>query len=103
MKKLILLATLLSALLVPPAAAQAVPYLSAGEAARVTGGALHREYTNVMRGSLDARCPATRRPNVRVCSYSYLDLAGTCWWGDTKVWETRTHYYWRILFDDKCH
>ena len=85
-----------------PAQAQAWQYLSGGEAARVTGRALHREYDNVQRGSLRARCPARRNPAFRRCAYTYYDLAGQRWCGISAVRELRSRYVYRILYDRRC-
>jgi len=88
--------------LAAPAAAEAMPYLSAGEAARATGRALHAEYTNIARGSLDAVCPRTARPNFRRCYYTYYDLADQCWEGATAIRENFRSYSYRILWDGRC-
>ena len=86
-----------------PAVASARPYLSAGEAARVTGRALHTKWDNLEQGSLNARCPATRERNLRRCSYTYFDHAGRCYWGDIGIRELRTRYVYRFLYDARCH
>jgi hypothetical protein len=78
------------------------PNLTAGEAARMVGWALHQEFTNLQRGSLTSRCRRVRR-NVRFCQYTYFDQAGNCWWGDMWVRETRTRYLYRITYDARCH
>jgi hypothetical protein len=104
MKTLIVaaLAALTLVAVASPAQAQAGQYLSAGEAARVTGGALHREYTNIQVGSLSSRCPATRNPAFRRCIYIYYDHAGQCWSGAIGVRELAYRYVYRFLYDGRC-
>jgi hypothetical protein len=85
-----------------PAQAHATQYLSGGEAARVVGGALHREYDNIQVGSLRARCPATRNPAFRRCVYTYYDHAGQCWTGAAGVRELAYRYVYRFLYDGHC-
>ena len=104
MKKILVvaLAALSVVALVAPAQAQAWQYLSAGEAARVTGSALHREYDNIQVGSLTSRCPARRNPAFRRCAYTYYDLAGQRWCGVSAVRELHSRYVYRILYDNRC-
>lgn len=92
----------LAVVMVAPVGAQAAQYLSAGEAARVAGGALHREYSNIEVGSLRSRCPATRNPAFRRCIYIYRDHAGTCWQGAIGVRELASRYVYRFLYDGRC-
>jgi hypothetical protein len=85
-----------------PAQAHAAQYLSAGEAARVAGRALHREYSNIQVGSLRSRCPATGNPAFRRCVYTYADHAGQCWAGAIGVRELAYRYVYRFLYDGRC-
>jgi hypothetical protein len=104
MKKTIVaaLAALTLFALATSAQAQVSQYLSAGEAARVAGSALHREYTNIQVGSLRSRCPATRNPAFRRCVYIYYDHAGQCWAGAIGVRELSYRYVYRFLYDRRC-
>jgi hypothetical protein len=104
MKKIIVaaFAALTLVAVVAPAQAQAGQYLSAGEAARVAGRALHREYTNIEVGSLRSRCPATVNPAFRRCVYMYYDHAGQCWAGAIGVRELGYRYVYRFLYDGRC-
>jgi hypothetical protein len=104
MKKFIITALAALALVAAaaPAQAHAWQYLSAGEAARVAGGALHGEYTNIQVGSLRSHCPATGNPAFRRCVYTYADRAGQCWRGAIGVRELPDRYRYRFLFDDRC-
>lgn len=104
MKKIIItaLAALALAAAAAPAHAHAWQYLSAGEAARVAGGALHREYSNIQVGSLRSRCPATSNPAFRRCVYIYYDHAGQCWSGAIGVRELAYRYVYRFLYDGRC-
>ena len=104
MKKTIVaaLAALTLAGVATSAQAQVGQYLSAGEAARVAGRALHREYTNLEVGSLRSRCPATSNAAFRRCLYVYRDHAGQCWAGAIGVRELATRYVYRFLYDGRC-
>lgn len=104
MKKTIVAALAALTLLAVAASAQAQAgqYLSAGEAARVAGRALHREYSNIQVGSLRSRCPVTRDPAFRRCVYVYYDHAGQCWAGAIGVRELSYRYVYRFLYDGRC-
>jgi hypothetical protein len=104
MKRIIVaaLAALTLVAVAAPAQAQATPYLSAGEAARVVGAAVHREYDNIQVGSLNAHCPATRNRSFRRCVYTYYDHAGQCWTGAAGVRELWNRYVYRFLYDARC-
>ena len=104
MKRIIVaaLAALALVALAAPAHAQARQYLSAGEAARVVGAGLHREFDNIQVGSLRSRCPATRNPAFRRCVYTYYDHAGQCWTGAAAVRELSYRYVYRFLYDSRC-
>lgn len=87
----------------PVTAAAAYQNLSAGEAARLAGRALHREYPGVIaRGSLNASCPATRDPAFRRCSYTYRSINSRLWCGAIGVRELAVRYVYRFLYDTRC-
>jgi hypothetical protein len=104
MKRIIVVAVaaLTLAAVAVPAHAQGGQYLSAGEAAKVAGRALHREYDNIQVGSLRSRCPATTNPAFRRCVYIYYDHAGQCWAGAIGVRELAYRYVYRFLYDGRC-
>jgi hypothetical protein len=104
MKRIVVVALAALTLLAVTSQAQAKAgqYLSAGEAARVAGRALHREYDNIQVGSLRSRCPATRNPAFRRCVYVYYDHAGQCWAGAIGIRELAYRYVYRFLYDGHC-
>jgi hypothetical protein len=78
------------------------PHLTAGEACRIAGKAVHREYTNVVPGS--GSCFTQRRPghhDQRLVDFYYEDRAGSLWLTTLSVRETWTQYRWRILNDSR--
>jgi hypothetical protein len=92
----------LGAVLTIPAIAEAAPYLSNGEACRVSGRAIHREYTNVVPGS--GRCYVQRHPrrrNIVMTGTHYRDRSGQRWYTSIMVRETWDSYYTRILSDTR--
>jgi hypothetical protein len=98
------LALLAAAVLAAPGTAEAgYYYLGAGEAARIAGKTLHREYNNVAQGSLNADCPATGNRSFRRCFYTYYDDADKCWGGSMGVRQTGAdNYRYRITYDELC-
>lgn len=99
MRRLALLMAL-GAVLVTPAQAAAVPYLSFGEAARQLGRHLNRNYY-VVPGTLDSVCERYRRNKVG-CDFSvWLDNGDlNCGYG--QVVETWRWYRSRIPFFAVC-
>jgi hypothetical protein len=87
-----------------PAAAQAGPYLSAGEAARTAGRIIHSEW-KVVPGTGHFNCPRVPgRIDYRVCYTSYRAVGAGCWWTDIairKLWSG--DYRYRVLYDVRCH
>jgi hypothetical protein len=85
-----------------PAVAQAAPYLGNGEACRVAGSAIHKEWTGIVPGS--GRCGIQRHPtrsNIVMVSMRYATYRAGRWITTLSIRETRDHYYWRFLDDQR--
>ena len=88
MKRTALIASVL-ALLAAPSTAQAVPYLSYGEAARQIGKQLHKSARyGATRGSLVVDCYRVTRNHI-FCYISFLDGYRDPWCGRARVRENR--------------
>ena len=84
------------------AARESAPYLTSGEAARVIGRYLRREYSGgVTRGSLDAECSRTSRTGVR-CAFNFRDASGEFACGSISVKERRGSYGVRVRSLGPC-
>lgn len=90
MRRALLLAGIVSALTAAPA--QAAPYLSSGEAARIIGRNLHRTWEDGVRtGSLATDCRRLRINRMR-CYVSFQDSYGDYICGRITVTENRAFY-----------
>ena len=99
LKKGLILAALVVALLVPAATAVASPHLDGGEARQQLGSILHEQFRyGAVAGSLRARCRNASATLVR-CYITFLDRDYDRWCGAASVRETRYNYYARWYLD----
>ena len=80
------------AVMAPASAEARVPHLSKGEAARVIGSYLKKDFKyGAKPGSMDGVCFRKARNRVR-CNIIFADRDGRCWEGDVWVRELRRGY-----------
>jgi hypothetical protein len=91
---------MLLALLVFPGVAEAREWLTGGEASRVIGRELHREYTNLWPGTLTTQC-ARQQAHIVVCNFVYGDRAGNPYCGRGRVREYRYRYL-SVIREFRC-